>query len=384
MIFHAVLLGLFLIAFSSFIQGEIHTDVIAIALAMVVAFPFATPFIAKLRTKKGRRTLSVDSIGLHIQVGTRRGDVPWSMIADVFTTEQHIFILGRNLKGFCIPRDAFRNASEGDAYIQLCREHISEVRRSPYMKFRSVMTPSTIIFTVLITLLYYGRPSGILLYTKWQARKAPEMWVVPIPLTIGPFDPSAGRTFSYFGYQFDSPWTEVKRERKMESAAVLSFSNGAIISIFDQQQFGNELQAIKEESVRRGVDIKNVFGDDATRSRYALRSKILRLTPQDLHIFSSRQEMVGNSMLLLLKSILTKRLKGGLYSFETPWVRGFQEGGPEQDQMVIIEAFDSQDREIEIYVGAEKSAAGKPSQADSNRILYSLHPVSTSTPKLAP
>jgi hypothetical protein len=206
------------------------------------------------------------------------------------------------------------------------------------------------------------------------------MWVVPTPLAILATDPSGGKSFSYFGYQFISPWTEVKRERKMEYAAIINFSNGAIISIFDQQQ--DVLQTVKQEAVRRGADIKNVLGNDAGRSNYALRSRILRLTPKDLHIYAPRNEMVGDSILLLLKSISTKRIKGGLYSFETPWVRGFQEGGPDQDEMVTIEAFDSQDREIELYIGAEKNATRKPSQADINRILSSLRPVATSTVKL--
>jgi hypothetical protein len=380
-----ILLGLPIIVFSVSFEGTIRKGDIITALAIAVVFPFVAQFIAKLRTKKDKRTLSIDSKGLHTHIGARSGGVPWSGIADVFTTEDHIFILGRNLNGFCIPQNAFGDAAEREEFVRLCRNHLADGRLSTYLKFRRFLTPSTIICAGVVLLLYiYGRPIGVLLYAKVQARKAPEMWVVPTPLADVHPEQSVGRKFSYFGYEFDSPWTDVKRERKLESVAVLNFSNGTIISIFDQAQFGDELQAIKQEAVSRGTDVKNVFGEEATRSKYALRSKILHLTPQDLHIFSTRREMVGNSLLLLLKSIWTKRIKGGLYSFETPWVRGFQEGGPAQDDMVIIEAFDPQDREIELYVGSEKGAVQRPSQADINRILYSLHPVSMSTPKLTP
>lgn len=71
------------------------------------------------------------------------------------------------------------------------------------------------------------------------------------------------------------------------------------------------------------------------------------------------------------------RMKGGLYSFETSRFRGFQEGGPAQDDVVIIEAFDAQDRKIELWVGAERGSKNRPSQADINGILYSLRLVST-------
>ncbi len=250
----------------------------------------------------------------------------------------------------------------------------------PLHDLRRLLTPPRIICVVLCVLfVVYGRPILALVYTKWQARNAPEMWIVPIPLPDLPAERSAGRTFSYFGYEFDSPWTEVKRERKLESIAVLNFSNGAFISILDPARGSDELQAMKREATKRGTDIRNAFGDEVTRSNYALRSKILYLTPKDLHILSSRQEMVGNSILLLLKSIWTKRIEGGLYSFQTEWLRGFQEGIPTRDKMAIIDGFDAQDREVEVWVGSEEGA-NKPSQADVNRILYSLRPVVASSP----
>ena len=248
------------------------------------------------------------------------------------------------------------------------------------MNIRRIHVPSAIFCVVLglLAILYTG-PITALFYTKWQARNAPEMWVVPKPLPDVSIERSAGEKFSYFGYEFESPWTEVKRERKWESIAILNFSNGAFVSILDPAHGADELELIKQEASKRGTDIRNVFGDEATRSRYSLLAKILYLTPKDLSLFSSRQDMVSNSILLILKSIHTKRLKGGLYSFQTEWLRGFQEGAPEQDKMVIIEAFDAQDHKIELWIGSEQGAV-KLSQSEVNRILYSLHPASSSRP----
>jgi len=147
----------------------------------------------------------------------------------------------------------------------------------------------------------YGRPVGFLLYTKWQIRNEPKLWNVPRPLSLGAPVPSAGRKFSYFGYEFDSPWTELMRQRKMESVAILNFSTGGFIEVLAPSKNGNELDAMKHEAEKRGVDIRNVFGDETTHSNYALRSKVLSLTPRDLRLFSSRQEMVANSVLLILK-----------------------------------------------------------------------------------
>jgi hypothetical protein len=268
------------------------------------------------------------------------------------------------------------------------------------MRVRRIWKGSTIIYVVTAVLLFayarpiafllhtkavllfaYARPIALLLYTKWEVRKATELWVVPTPLRLVATEPQTGKTLSYFGYDFESPWTDVKRERKLESIAVVNFSGGQFISILDPAHSTDELQMMKREATKRGVELRSVLGEEATRSRYALRSKILNLTPGDLRLFSPRQEMVANSVFLIMKKAWMARLKGGLYSFETNWLRGFQEGGPAQDDMVIIEAFDAQDHEIQVWIGSGHGASNRPSQADINRILYSLRPAPTSQAK---
>ena len=91
--------------------------------------------------------------------------------------------------------------------------------------------------------------------------------------------------------------------------------------------------------------------------------------------------MVANSFLLTIKALGIRRVRGGLFSFQTDWLRGFQAGDPTLDKMVFVEAFDSQDRKIELYIGTEPAAKIKPSQMDINQILLSLRPVSASPKK---
>jgi hypothetical protein len=236
---------------------------------------------------------------------------------------------------------------------------------------------SPIICVAFCVLLFmYGRPVSILLYTKWQTRNEPKLWDVPRPLSLRAPTASVRRTFSYFGYEFDAPWTELTRERKGESVAVLNFSTGAFISVLAPSKNESELDAMKQEAARLGEDVSSVFGEETTRSNYALRSKVLSLTPRDLRLFSSRREMVANCVLLILKEIETNRFRGGLFSFQTEWFRGFQKGDPALDGVVIVEAFDSQDRKIELMIGSQPAAGSKLSQTDINQILLSLRPAS--------
>jgi hypothetical protein len=238
-----------------------------------------------------------------------------------------------------------------------------------------IYTISAVLAVVLLWV--YGRPLGMMLSTKWDARKQPELWVVPKPLPETSADTSPGKYFSYFGYEFESPWTEVVLEKKVQSAAVLNFSGGQAIALFDWPDSG-PLQVLKGGSADSAAALESILGEEATRSNYAFISSILNVTPGDLHVFSSRQKMVGNSVLLNMKQLEISRIKGRIYSFQTSSFRGFQKGDPIHDDAVTIEAFDAQDHKIELLIGAKPSTGTKPTQADINRILHSFRPLNTS------
>jgi len=249
-----------------------------------------------------------------------------------------------------------------------------------YVLRSSIIRAIGIILAIAL-LWVYGRPLIFLLSTKWDARTHPELWVVPQPQPATAPETSPGKSFSYFGYEFESPWTEVTVERKFQSAAVVNFSGGQGITVFHWQDGDGMVQAMIGGSAERAAELETVFGEGTMRSNYELISRTLNVTPGDLSIFSSRQKMVGNSVLLMIKQIDLPRIKHGLYSFQTNSFRGFQKGDPLRDDVVIIEAFDAQDHKIQLWIGAKHDASPKPTQADINRILYSFRPASTTEVK---
>jgi hypothetical protein len=244
------------------------------------------------------------------------------------------------------------------------------------MAMPRIFTRSTIVCVfICILLLIYGRPIGFLLLTKWELRNHPELWTVPIPLPSTAAEQVSGRTFTYFGYEFESPWTEVKLERKLSSIAILNFTNGCTIRIFNPVNGSSALEAMRQTAGERGADLASLFGKEATRSNYALRSRIFNLTPGDLRLSWDRGEMAGNSVLLVLKGIWAPKTPGGLYSFQTDWVRGFEIGDPSKTDAINIEAFDRQDNQVNLLIGSGKDAA-RQFQQDINVVLESLRPVS--------
>ena len=137
---------------------------------------------------------------------------------------------------------------------------------------------------------------------------------------------------------------------------------------------GDLILAMQKGASKNGSNMQEVFGQEATRSSFALRSKVLNLTPSDLRLFSSRQELAGNALLLVIKGVESQRFKNGLYSFATPWMHGFQDGDLMRDRGIVIEAFDNQDRRLTLVVAAKpgKACFGQP---EVNHIIFSLRPV---------
>ncbi len=236
---------------------------------------------------------------------------------------------------------------------------------------------AAIVLCVLV--LVYASPIFMVLDTKSKVRNMPAMWIVPIPLPKVPIRHPEGLKLSYYGYEFEAPWTQLNREQKLKSMTLLYFASGAVVVVRDPAQSIHELEVMKQGDGKQGFTFENIFGDKATSSNYAFRSKILYVTPKDLRLSFSRKEMVANSVLIMMKLAHAGLAVGGEYSFQTEWLRGFQDGDPAIDKMTIINCFDSQDHEIELWVGSTDGVK-KPSQADVNSILYSLHPSTVTSP----
>ena len=180
------------------------------------------------------------------------------------------------------------------------------------MNVRRILKASTIICIVLAPLVFvYARPLSLLLAAKRRARTAPELWIVPKPLTDTSIERSAGRKFSCFGYQFEVPWTDVKQEKNSKSMDIIHFANDTVVIFFDPAQRADLLEELTQQGTKNESALKNILPDEATRSNYSLRSTILYLTPRDLRLFSSRREMVSNSVLLMLKPMWADAKKGG-------------------------------------------------------------------------
>jgi len=229
---------------------------------------------------------------------------------------------------------------------------------------KSRLIPVFIGVALLVFLITYGGRIALFFFTRWAVRDTPQVWLVPTPLAVVPPDRPTGRKFSYFGYNFETPWIESTSERGIDandesnSAVNLTFSTGNVVVIFDPAK-QDSLQILNQGSPKRGEELKRYFDDQALRTNYSMRAKELYLTPHDMRVFSPPLEEAGNSALIIMKSDELRRIKGGLYSFQTERLRGFQQGNPVQDEVVIVEAYDSQDHVIKLFIASDPPASTK-------------------------
>jgi hypothetical protein len=135
---------------------------------------------------------------------------------------------------------------------------------------------------ILLLIYVYFNPVILLSATRWKARGKPELWIVPKPLADVSIKQTAGQTFALYGYQFEVPWTEVKREERLKSIHLVFFSNGFVLMLRDPAQTVDQLKLLTRVGTENEASLKRIFGEGATRSNYALRSGILNLTPSDL------------------------------------------------------------------------------------------------------
>jgi hypothetical protein len=100
----------------------------AIALIWGAVLFFLFPLILRLRTKKDKRTLSIQPDKLSTQVGKLSGEVPWAKVDRLYVTDEHIFLIRKNMNGFAIPLRAFAGETQRKEFIRLCEQYILAAR----------------------------------------------------------------------------------------------------------------------------------------------------------------------------------------------------------------------------------------------------------------
>jgi hypothetical protein len=228
----------------------------------------------------------------------------------------------------------------------------------------------------------------------YAAKKAPPITrVVPQPLTDKSVSQAPGTKLSYFGYDFEVPWTdlednltELSPDGKAEKCrADLHFRSGLRMGVtaVPSREWS---RGVAEEMKVSPEAIEAVFGPGTSRSDYAFVKALYEFTPERMHHWTTSTTVWSrDQMLLMMKSIaLLKSAQSGLFALQNQNYLGFQEGNPQvrQDGIAVHLFSDVGSVEMLFFQKDYKNPTGV-TQPEINRIIQSLRRTSPNASQAA-
>lgn len=190
----------------------------------------------------------------------------------------------------------------------------------------------------------------ISLKSEFSQNSYPQLYIVPKERQVEVIDVALDRNKEYTssGYKLKSPWIDqVGQENKQDSEIIL-FKNQKAMFFFKLRNTFNLKASTFTNNPVDSQKLREFLGVDTFGSNYKFNKSVLATSPGSLSIFESKKEVLADSVLLSLKLVTLLPFKGGVYSFQTPSLRGFQYGDPAVSDGIILQIFDNKDQEFKI------------------------------------
>ena len=231
-------------------------------------------------------------------------------------------------------------------------------------------------FTVAVFgIVYWLLPAIAPFYVARNA--APLTRITPRKLSDTEVSTSAGKTFSYFGYQFQGPWTDFDESKtqlypkRNPTMVVLAFRSGLRLSFW----------VMPAKKATQGSDTAAPNpGRELTRSRYEFTKKLYEFTPDSIDRWDwafSRGVRSQEMSLLITKSVLVcPCAESGMYNLQNTAMKGFQQGNPQAHAKLIKLELYGADDEVTFNIATDRPLE-QLTQRDINRIVQSVRKLPT-------
>lgn len=217
----------------------------------------------------------------------------------------------------------------------------------------------------------------------YAAKKAPAVArIIPTPLVDKSVSEVPGTKLSYFGYEFDVPWSDLDetqtklypKDTPTKNRVDLHFSSGLRLEVTSiaPREFVNGLPENFKVSSQA---IESVFGRDTMRSDYSFVKAVYEFSPDRMnHWVFSRGGINRDEFLLIMKSIVpVKAAESGIFNVQNQSYRGFQQGNPQVRQNGIVVDLYSDEGTVEmIFLQKDYKSSTGVTQPEINRIVQSL------------
>jgi len=245
---------------------------------------------------------------------------------------------------------------------------------------QTILITAGTALAVALAGMYWIGPVALSFYA---AKKAPAVAsVVPVDLKNKSISLAPGRTLSYFGYDFEVPWTDLEENKiafypkdKAEKTKVdLRFRSGLrlVVRSARPREWVNDLPNDVSVSAR---DLEAAFGHETMNSDYQFVKTLYEFTPENMNHWASLQRGVTKEeFLLLIKSIsLPKAAETGIFNVQNHDYKGFQLGDPRVRQSKILVDLYSEEGGVEIvFLQEDYWNFSGVTQPEINRVVQSF------------
>lgn len=229
---------------------------------------------------------------------------------------------------------------------------------------------------------FFGVQTFIALEARYIARKMPVVRSVPVELSDLSVSQTSGKKLYYFGYEFEVPWDDIDEAKSRTiggNRAIIAFQSGNVLSVWSgsPREFVNTVLSngkIDQDTFRQ------IYGDEALQSDYALHRIMLGTTPDKITPFVSKRDAVSRAMLLLMKGISAPgSAESGVFAVRTREFAGFQYGRPPVPPRGLSVELFADGGSLSFIFGQKVNGSSVISQPDINRILHTLHKANLGT-----
>lgn len=246
---------------------------------------------------------------------------------------------------------------------------------------RRITTLIAIVIAVAILAVQWILPVELSLETK---HKPPQnAWLIPRELADHSVAQAASTKLSYFGYEFEVPWTDIdmSKTKSYPDSALLTFHSGLVLLVGSSTQ-----SAPSDPRGKSPIALATVRDKFGTRSDYEFIASIYDFTPAEVHAWAvSPRVHYRETLMLNLKSVnLGPEAETGFFKVNNSTLNGFQQGDPQGwpskyrprcRSTVILQLFsDAGELNITLFQKDFHNPAGI-SQAEINRIIQSARSI---------
>jgi len=251
-------------------------------------------------------------------------------------------------------------------------------RRKMTKRERRLVVWANVFIVTGFCVWYLGVAIFFVAEARYVGWKFPMVKKTPTELTDLSVSQAPGRKLSYFGYEFEVPWSDLDegKMKRVGKGQLIAFRSGNAI-LFSRAAPKEFVQTFLSTTKVDPDKVRNFWGKEALESDYSLHRLILEATPGQVTLFTRREDAVRGAMLLVMKGIMMPRGgESGIFRVRTGKFQGFQYGDPQmRSNSLNVEIF-AEDGGL-YFVFAQKGQGLSPAitQAEINRVIQTVRKI---------